>query len=295
MNDSLVHPFPIDAFWSCGFQYVDPIVDGFMDAGTYEFRFTSMNLTVGEDYSLEWDVEVCEWWGDCEDHEESRQWNAISNSSSELWNLTLDIMDCDVQIEATLSNDTSGDDWSYEWEFGGPCGNTGQITLDIDIDGDGTMESIPGFNADNNSWPTNIEEGEYDAEFQISNLSSGVDYYLTWMTFSEDATGMDFEDSFEEGNASWTGVDPGNSLEFDIEILLSTCMLAVDATLMEENSTSGDMEAVSAFVTIFQGPCVNPITISIWGDFDGDGVSDWFDLPNMANEEPAGPLSLIHI
>ena len=215
-----------------------------------------------------------------------------------LWNLTLDIMDCDVQIEATLSNDTSGDDWSYEWEFGGPCGNTGQITLDIDIDGDGTMESIPGFNADNNSWPTNIEEGEYDAEFQISNLSSGVDYYLTWMTFSEDATGMDFEDSFEEGNASWTGVDPGNSLEFDIEILLSTCMLAVDATLMEENSTSGDMEAVSAFVTIFQGPCVNPITISIWGDFDGDGVSDWFDLPNMANEEPAGPysdLSLIHI
>ena len=116
------------------------------------------------------------------------------------------------------------------------------------------MESIPGFNADGNSWPTNIEEGEYDAEFQISNLSSGVDYMFSWMAFGEESNGMDDADSYEEGNASWTGVDPGNSLEFDIEILPSTCMLVVDAALMEENSTSGDMETVSSFVTIFQGP-----------------------------------------
>ncbi|MFL2966341.1 MAG: hypothetical protein ACJZ5D_01395 [Candidatus Thalassarchaeaceae archaeon] len=288
-EDPLILEWEMDGNWEEVPGFVDPIMDGFMDAGTYEFRFTSMNLTTGDDYSLDWNVEVCEWAGDCEDHQESRQWNATSDSSSETWNLTVDIMDCDVQIEATLSNETSGDDWSYQWGFVGPCGNTGQITLDIDVDGDGTMESIPGFNADGNSWPTNIEEGEYDAEFQISNLSSGVDYMFSWMAFGEESNGMDDEESYEEGNASWTGVDPGNSLEFDIEILPSTCMLVVDAALMEENSTSGDMETISSFVTIFQGPCEDPITISIWGDFDGDGISEWFDLPDMPNEEPAGP------
>ena len=288
-EDPLILEWEMDGNWEEVPEDVDPIMDGFMDAGTYEFLFTSMNLTIGDNYSLEWEVEVCQWGGDCEEDMEFRSWNATSETSSEPWNLTLDVMDCDVGIHANLVNETSGDDWSYEWDFVGPCGNTGQITLDIDVDGDGTMESIPGFNADNNSWPTEIDEGEYDAEFQISNLSSGVDYVLEWISFSEDASGMDDEDSFQENNASWTGVDPGNSLEFDIEILASTCMLIVDALLMEENNTSGDMETVSAFVTIFQGPCENPITISIWGDFDGDGSSEWFDLPNMANEEPAGP------
>ena len=288
-DDPLILEWEMDGNWEEVPEYFDPIFDGFMEAGTYEFLFTSMNLTVGDDYSLGWEVEVCQWYGDCEEDIEFRSWNATSETSSEPWNLTLDDMDCDVEIEANLVNETSGDDWSYEWYFVGPCGNTGQITLDIDVDGDGTMESIPGFNADNNSWPTEIDEGEYDAEFQISNLSSGVDYVLDWIIFSEDTSGMDDEDSFQENNASWTGVDPGNSLEFDIEILASTCMLIVDAVLMEENSTTGEMETISAFLTIFQGPCENPITISIWGDFDGDGSSEWFDLPNMANEEPAGP------
>ena len=288
-DDPLILEWEIDGNWEEVPEYYDPIFDGFMEAGTYEFLFTSMNLTVGDDYSLGWEVEVCQWYGDCEEDTEFRSWNATSDTSSEPWNLTLDVMDCDVSIHANLVNETSGDDWSYEWDLVGPCGNTGQITLDIDVDGDGTMESIPGFNADNNSWPTEIDQGEYDAEFQISNLSSGVDYVLEWMSFSEDASGMDDEDSFQENNASWTGVDPGNSLEFDIEILASTCMLIVDALLMEENSTTGDMEIVSAFVTMFQGPCVNPITISIWGDFDGDGSSEWFDLPNIANEDSAGP------
>ena len=35
----------------------DPMIDGFMEAGTYEFRFTSNNLTTNDDYALEWMVE----------------------------------------------------------------------------------------------------------------------------------------------------------------------------------------------------------------------------------------------
>ncbi|MDP6913334.1 MAG: hypothetical protein QF736_05410, partial [Candidatus Thalassarchaeaceae archaeon] len=35
-------------------HHSDPMTDGFMDAGTYEFRFTSMNLTSNDNYSLEW-------------------------------------------------------------------------------------------------------------------------------------------------------------------------------------------------------------------------------------------------
>ena len=46
-EDPLILEWEMDGNWEEVPEYVDPIMDGFMDAGTYEFRFTSMNLTVG--------------------------------------------------------------------------------------------------------------------------------------------------------------------------------------------------------------------------------------------------------
>ena len=149
-----------DGTWVGVPHYSDPMVDGFMDAGTYEFRFTSMNLTSNDNYSLEWMAAVCEFNGDCsEPVDESRSWTAMSDSSSEQWNLTLGIMDCDVEIYANLMNETSGDEWSFSWEIYGPCGNTGDITLEIDLDGDGTDESVDGFEFDQ---PPSLDPGNYD-------------------------------------------------------------------------------------------------------------------------------------
>ena len=47
---------------------------------------------------------------------------------------TLGIMDCDVSMNhAYLSTTTtSGDSFEYEWDLLGPCGNTGDITLELD-------------------------------------------------------------------------------------------------------------------------------------------------------------------
>ena len=110
-DDPLILEWEMDGNWEEVPEYVDPIFDGFMEAGTYEFLFTSMNLTVGDNYSLVWEVEVCQWYGDCDEDTEFRSWNATSETSSEPWNLTLDVMDCDVSIHADLVNETSGDDW----------------------------------------------------------------------------------------------------------------------------------------------------------------------------------------
>ena len=63
-EDPLILEWEMDGNWEEVPEYVDPIMDGFMDAGTYEFRFTSMNLTTGDGYHLDWEVEVCEWNGD---------------------------------------------------------------------------------------------------------------------------------------------------------------------------------------------------------------------------------------
>ena len=91
-------------------EYSDPMIDGFMEAGTYEFRFTSNNLTTNDDYALEWMVEVCQFDEECsEEVSENRSWIATGTSSTETWNLTLGVMDCDVYIFANLDNETSGD------------------------------------------------------------------------------------------------------------------------------------------------------------------------------------------
>ena len=105
-------------------SYTDPLIDGVGESGTFEFRFTSTNLTLNDTYSLDWRVEVCDW-DDCTEDYEHRNWSAMSTTSTEFWNLTLDIMDCDVEIDATLHNHTSGETWDLEWDMFGPCGNTG--------------------------------------------------------------------------------------------------------------------------------------------------------------------------
>ena len=45
-------------------SYTDPLIDGVGESGTFEFRFTSTNLTLNDTYSLDWSVEVCDW-DDC--------------------------------------------------------------------------------------------------------------------------------------------------------------------------------------------------------------------------------------
>ena len=88
--------------WTGVPEFVDPIVGvgDFLEPGTYEFRFTANHLTLNESYELDWEVEVCEFFAfECDEPvSESRSWNAMGTSSTESWNLTLDIMDCDVSI-----------------------------------------------------------------------------------------------------------------------------------------------------------------------------------------------------
>ena len=53
-------------------EFVDPITGNgdyyFEDPTTYEFRFTSNDLTLNDSYELDWEVEVCEFFDDdCDD------------------------------------------------------------------------------------------------------------------------------------------------------------------------------------------------------------------------------------
>ncbi|MEL0190540.1 MAG: hypothetical protein VW878_06920, partial [Candidatus Poseidoniales archaeon] len=236
----------------------DPMIDGFMESGTYEFRFTSNNLTTNDDYALEWMVEVCQFDEVCsEEVSENRSWIATGTSSTETWNLTLGVMDCDVYIFANLDNETSGDSWFSEWTIYGPCGNTGDITLEVDLDGDGIDESVEGFNF---SQAPSLDAGEYNASFGISNLNATGSYSLMWAYWGEE--------SWEEGNASWNGSSPGSQLDFVIEIQSYTCSIWVQAILYDE--TAG--ESISAFVTMMEGPCVQPISVSIYDNATGEWV-----------------------
>jgi len=253
-------------------HHSDPMTDGFMDPGTYEFRFTSMNLTSNDNYSLEWNAEVCEFGGDyCDEPvDESRSWTAMSDSSAEYWNLTLGVMDCDVGIYANLQNETSGDEWSFSWEIYGPCANTGDITLEIDLDGDGTDETVHGFEFDQ---PPSLDPGIYDASFDVANLSSTGSYSLMWAVFSE---GPGEEDE-GEWMANWSGTDPGTLLDFDFEVQMMTCGIWIQAVLMD----NGPGEAIGGFVTMLTGPCIDPVTVSVWDEDAGE----WIELNDFMEAE----------
>ena len=247
-------------------HYSDPMMDGFMDAGTYEFRFTSMNLTSNENYSLDWNAEVCEFGGDCsETVDETRSWTAMSDSSAEYWNLTLGVMDCDVGINANLENETSAVEWWFSWQIFGPCGNTGDITLVMDLDGDGSDETVDGFDFDQN---ISLDAGNYDAHFAVANLTSTGSYSLMWIVEAG-------EEQFSESMANWSGTDPGSLLDFDFDVLLMTCEIWIQAVLMDD---SGD--AIGAFVALMGGPCIDPITVTVWDEDAGE----WRDLGGFNNE-----------
>jgi len=253
--------------WIGASHHSDPMTDGFMDAGTYEFRFTSMNLTSNDNYSLEWMAEVCEFGGDCsEPVDESRSWTAMSDSSAEYWNLTLGVMDCDASINANLENETSGDDWWFSWQIYGPCGNTGDITLVMDLDGDGSDETVDGFDFDQN---ISLDAGNYDAHFAVANLTSTGSYSLEWFVESGQ------QGDIGSGNATWSGTDPGSLLDFDFDVLLMTCEIWIQAALFDD---SGD--AIGAFVALMGGPCIDPITVTVWDEDAGE----WRDLGGFNNE-----------
>ena len=273
MPEPLILEMNDDGTWVGVPHHTDPIIDGFMDAGTYEFRFTSLNLTTNDNYSLHWDAEVCEFFGDCSNTvNESRSWTAMSDTSAEFWNLTLGVMDCDVDISAYLVNETSGDEHWFGWEIYGPCGNTGDITMHMDIDGDGTDDTVNGFDFDQN---ISLDEGIYDAHFEVANLSSTGSYNLSWVIDSMRVGG---EGEWFEGGADWTGTDPGNALDFDFEVLPSTCEIWVQAMLMDD---AGAM--IGAYVMIMGGPCIDSITVSLWDQDAGEWIelfsgieSEWY-------------------
>ena len=250
--------------WTGVPEFVDPITGNgdFLDPGTYEFRFTSNDLTLNDSYELDWEVEVCEFFDDdCDDAvSESRSWTAMGTTSTEPWNLTLGIMDCDVSIHAYLSNATSGDSFEYEWDLLGPCGNTGDITLELDLDDDGVDEVVQGFDFDEE---LSLSAGDYDASFNVSNLSSTGSYNMTWFV----DLGYEY-DEFVEGEAAWTGTDPGNALDFDLEIQMTTCDFMILAVLSDVSAG----EDISAFVAMARGPCVQPIAVSIYDEESGEWI-----------------------
>ena len=250
--------------WTGVPEFVDPITGNgdFLDPGTYEFRFTSNDLTLNDSYELDWEVEVCEFFDDdCDDAvSESRSWTAMGTTSTEPWNLTLGIMDCDVSIHAYLSNATSGDSFEYEWDLLGPCGNTGDITLELDLDDDGVDEVVQGFDFDEE---LSLSAGDYDASFNVSNLSSTGSYNMTWFV----DLGSEYEE-FVEGEAAWTGTDPGNALDFDLEIQMTTCDFMILAVLSDVSAG----EDISAFVAMARGPCVQPIAVSIYDEESGEWI-----------------------
>ena len=262
--------------WTGVPEFVDPITGNgdFLEPGMYEFRFTASDLTLNDSYELDWEVEVCEFFAfECDEPvSESRSWNAMGTSSTESWNLTLDIMDCDVSIHAYLSNETSGDSFEYEWDLLGPCGNTGDITLELDLDDDGVDEVVQGFDFEQN---LTLSAGDYAASFNVSNLSSTGSYNMTWFV------DLESENYGFEGEANWTGTDPGNALDFNLEIQITTCDFMILAVLGDESAG----EDISAFVAMARGPCVQPITVSIYDEESGEWVEMGGTMPEADYED----------
>ena len=257
--------------------FTDPMTDGVGEAGTFEFRFTSMNLTLNDSYSLEWAVEVCEMHDDCTEDYEHRNWSAMNSTSTELWNLTVDIMDCDISIYASLYNHSSAEGWDMSWNLFGPCGNNGDITLVMDTDGDGVDESIEGFDFD---LDIDLAPGSYNASFEIANLVSTGEYIFEW------EVGFDTDEGGWMGESAWNGTDPGSLLDFSLVIMPWTCNIWIEAILAEEDA-AGDYEAISAFVQILSGPCDSPIEVSIWDNSSGEWMEIHFAHSDSEYEECA--------
>jgi hypothetical protein len=144
--------------------------------------------------------------------------------------------------------------------------------MHMDIDGDGTDDTVNGFDFDQN---ISLDEGIYDAHFEVANLSSTGSYNLSWVIDSMVVGG---EGEWVEGGADWTGTDPGNALDFDFEVLPSTCEIWVQAMLMDD---AGAM--IGAYVMIMGGPCIDSITVSLWDQDAGEWIelfsgveSEWY-------------------
>ena len=238
----------------------------FLGEGTYQLEIHSTNLILNESYILEWTVFQGEVQDEGIEVEETRNWVAYNNESSENFNITVNEFTCEIMISANLFND-SGNNWvdSAMYFFVGACGNNGIITTNIEIDGNDTeVESFFSENGFDNM--IELDAGDYDMWWSKSGqtFTNGSDYLIEW---NRGWNGI-MSDNDTEGMYEWTaGSGQGQGLSsqgWTITIVNETCESWNDAILWEaEYFTNGTWDKdnstlMGTTITSMAGPCEEP-------------------------------------
>ena len=117
----------------------------FMDEGEYEFNINSYNLNINDSYNLEFEIIGHGIMDGFYDQEESRNWTAYYDSSSENFSIDIDNFTCEIIIFAGITNINTTEYMNMEWVVLGPCGNNGILGVEIEIFG--AWMEVPSFHS----------------------------------------------------------------------------------------------------------------------------------------------------
>ena len=154
----------------------------FMDEGEYEFNINSYNLNINDSYNLEFEIIGHGIMDGFYDQEESRNWTAYYDSSSENFSIDIDNFTCEIIIFAGITNINTTEYMNMEWVVLGPCGNNGILGVEIEIFG--AWMDVPSFHSED-LWDDmiHLDEGTYNMSWTKPSgyFTSGNDYLIEYM------------------------------------------------------------------------------------------------------------------
>ena len=219
------------------------------------------------------------------DQEESRNWTAYYDSSSENFSIDIDNFTCEIIIFAGITNINTTEYMNMEWVVLGPCGNNGILGVEIEIFG--AWMEVPSFHSED-LWDDmiHLDEGTYNMSWTKPSgyFTSGNDYLIEYM--------REINEDFDEGSYNWTagsgsGIGLG-SQDWNITVYEDTCKIINDGVLWEaeyfsngtwdkENSTF-----LSAAITDMEGPGCE--------DHDDHYEPEWADNIHLYYDNGSGPV-----
>ena len=280
----------VGTHWECEAWEQDP----YIEAGNHTMELSVEGLEVGEEYILEYEFDVCQSMGGCDQVHDEHAFTATSDSESATFEIETDDYTCEVGINVhLLAFDEDGNEYdvAYDWfGYNGPCDQPPSpftLTYDgiewertwnyeeydecEDVDGhfecsnydDGSEWHWEECEEDNSTgtwtcqtWGNDpeIEEGNHTMELTIEDLMVGTNYSVEW-SFDVCQSMMGCDGEWDEFEFNATAETMSET--FYIETDNYTCNLNIHVNLYEYDE-GGWRDYIGQDHFSFQGPCEQP-------------------------------------